>query len=494
MLHKKDSYRQILSATSLFGVVKVFAIIISLIKSKVVAVLIGPTGMGIISLLSSTINIIGEFCKLGLDTTAVKDISYASNNNNEKRISIVLAAIKKIVWLTGILAVVLTICLSPFLSQIAFNNYNYTLAFIWVSISLLLNQLSIGQLSILQGLRKLKYLAKANLLGNFFGLLLSLPLYYFYRLDAIVPVIILTSIVGLFFSWYFSDKVKIEVTEISNRLALSEGREMIKLGFMLSLRGLITLITAYAFQIYLSHVAGISEVGFYIAGFMIINSYVGLIFNAMRTDYFPRLSAVIDNKEQVNQVVCQQSLVAMLIITPLIVVFLSFASSIIELLYSKEFNVIVGLVSWGILGSLFKTVSWSMGYVILAKGDSNLFIKTALFFNALMFTINVIGYYYGGILGLGISFFIYYIIHFICIKLITFKQYNLKLGKELLFVFVICLLFLVITFSVSYINILIYRLIFASILIVISMAYSFFELNKKVDLIALIKSNLKNKE
>ena len=37
---------------------------------------------------------------------------------------------------------------------------------IWISIALLFKQLSSSQLAILQGLRKLQYLAKANLLNN----------------------------------------------------------------------------------------------------------------------------------------------------------------------------------------------------------------------------------------------------------------------------------------------------------------------------------------
>jgi PST family polysaccharide transporter len=46
---------------------------------------------------------------------------------------------------------------------------------------------------LLQGMRKLKF-AKANMLGSFVGLVISAPLYYYYRIDGIVPAIILTAL------------------------------------------------------------------------------------------------------------------------------------------------------------------------------------------------------------------------------------------------------------------------------------------------------------
>jgi O-antigen/teichoic acid export membrane protein len=85
---------------------------------------------------------------------------------------------------------VVTFILSPWLSHLTFGNKEYTAAFMWLSVTLLFNQLTSGQDVLLQGMRKLKYLAKANMLGSFVGLVISAPLYYYYRIDGIVPAII----------------------------------------------------------------------------------------------------------------------------------------------------------------------------------------------------------------------------------------------------------------------------------------------------------------
>jgi PST family polysaccharide transporter len=486
MPKQNDDYTSIFKSTSLFGAVQVFNILISIIRSKIVAIWIGPTGMGILGLLSSTLKVVGEFTKLGLSTTAVREIAQTESKGDALETNLILATIKKVVWFTGFFGVVITLLLSPLLSYLAFDGYDYTLAFVWVSISLLFNQLSAGQLAILQGFRKLKLLAKANLLGNFIALLISLPLYYFFRLDAIVPVIIISSLVALVASWIYSRQIKTNTPKLSNSEAYKKAKGMLGLGLMLSLRGSITLIAAYIFQLYLSHVGGIDIVGYYVAGFMIINSYVGMVFNAMRTDYFPKLSGVIDNLNGVNKIVTNQSIVGVLIIGPLVVAFLSFLPLIVRLLYTPSFLIIISFVSWAILGVLFKTLSFSMGYVILAKGDSKLFIKTAVFFNTLMLTLNIIGYHFYGLEGLGVSFFLYYIIHFFGIKIITAKHYNLSLDKNLVSIFLTLFSLSIATFLSTYIDQIAYRYVICSILMIVTLVYSYHELNKRVNFKSLI--------
>ena len=71
MSEEKASYRQIMKATSIFGGVQVINIIISIVRSKFVAVLLGPGGMGIYGLFISTTGLIEKITNLGLSTSAV---------------------------------------------------------------------------------------------------------------------------------------------------------------------------------------------------------------------------------------------------------------------------------------------------------------------------------------------------------------------------------------------------------------------------------------
>lgn len=499
MTDNKHSYRNVLSATSLFGGVQVINIIISLIRSKAIALLIGPLGMGIASLLVSSMELINGLTNLGLERSAVKDISLANNNSNSQNVAKTISVLKKLVWLTITIGVTIMIVASPWLSEIAFGNKEYTISFMWISIALLFKQLSSSQLAILQGLRKLQYLAKANLLGNFIGLIITLPLYYYFRIDAIVPAIIIATFMSFVFTYYYSQKLEIEPINVSRKEAVSEGKNMINLGVMLSLSSMITLLVAYIIRIYIGSVngneeLGLKEVGLYNAGFLILNSYVGIIFNAMGTDYFPRLSAIANEIDKLRKTVLEQATIAILLISPIIVIFLAFAPLIIIILYSNEFSPIVSMVTWGILGMIFKAVSWSMGYMIIAKGDSKVFIKTAIGFNAILLLFNVLGFYYGGLEGIGFSFFIYYIIHYIIIRIITYYRYDFYFEKGFYKIFTFTVIMCLVAFLFTFITIPILKYGLMVAIIIISCAYSYKQLDKKIAIREYISGFMKRKK
>jgi len=484
----QTSYKQVVKATSIFGGVQVFNIIISVVRSKIIAIFLGPAGMGIAGLFNSAIGLIGVASNFGLDTSAVKNIAVA-NETGQSGVGREIAILRRLTWITGTLGALLTLAFSPLLSRLTFGNDDYTFSFVWIAAAVLVKQLSVGQLVILQGLRKIQYLAKANLLGSFFGLFVTVPLYYFFRIDAIVPAMLVTIVVSFIFNAYYVSKIHTQTVSVTTAQAITEGKAMLTLGLSLSFITILTTLAAYALQIYISHSGGLHQVGLFNAGFAIINSYVGLVFNAMATDYFPRLSAVSQDNNQTRVVVTQQSFTAILLMTPIVAGFLFLAPFVVELLYSKEFLPIVMLVSWGILGMLFKAVSWSMGYILIAKSDSKLFMATSIGFNSVFLANNILGYHFYGLEGLGISFLANHIIHFTALKIITKRRYGFYFDSEFYKIYALCLSLCGIGFLFTYISnpYLRYGLLFGVVLA--ASGYCLYQLNKKINL----KGALNNK-
>ena len=432
MSEAKESYRQIMKATSIFGGVQFIQIIITVIRSKFVAVLLGPLGMGINGLLQSTTLLIAGITNFGLGTSAVKSVAHAFGTGDEKKIATIIAVVRKLVWFTGFLGCIVTLSLSSVLSKLTFGNYNYTWAFVWLSITLLINQISVGQNVVLRGTRRIKHMAKSSVIGSFLGLFTSLPLYYFFGNDGIVPALIITSITTLLLTWYFSSKVELPTVSVSMDTVVRDGKEMMKLGFMLSLSSLITLAASYVLRTYIGSIGGISQVGLYTAGFAIINTYVGMIFTAMSTDYYPRLAAVADNQEKRTELINQQGEIALLILGPLLCVFIVFISLIIHILYSSKFIAIGEMVQWAALGVFFKAASWPIGFIFVAKGNSKLFFASELAANIYMLILNLLFYKLWGLNGLGVSYFISYILLHIQVYIIAYKKYHYKMNTMFL--------------------------------------------------------------
>ncbi|MCH9659846.1 MAG: oligosaccharide flippase family protein, partial [Bacteroidetes bacterium] len=232
-MKSKNSYQQVLKATSLFGGVQVFKIIIAVVRSKVIALLIGATGMGIASLLVSTMDMINGFTNFGLDRSAVRDISLAKESGDTLKINKTISVLQRLIWFTAILGALVMILFASLLSELAFENTSYTFAFMWLGIALIFKQLTSGRMVILQGLRHLQSLAKANVFGNLLALIVTLPLYYYLKLDGIVPAIIVSSMISFLVVLYMSFK-KTEKTQVSTKEAFVQGKGMLLLGLTLS--------------------------------------------------------------------------------------------------------------------------------------------------------------------------------------------------------------------------------------------------------------------
>ena len=88
---------------------------------------------------------------------------------------------------------------------------------------------------------------------------------------------------------------------------------MVKLGIAFVFAGIMGSGADFVIRSYLNHVGSLNVVGLYNAGFMLTMTYAGMVFSAMETDFFPRLSAVHDNVENQNQTVNQQIEVSLLL-------------------------------------------------------------------------------------------------------------------------------------------------------------------------------------
>lgn len=488
-----SSYRSIFKATSLFGGVQLYQILIQVIKSKFIAVLLGPSGVGVLGLFQSALDFIRQITSFGLSQSAVRDVSEAVGENDINSISKTIVVIRKLVWITGFLGLIVVAALSPLLSKFSFGNYVYTASFILLSVTLLLDQISSGQKVILQGTRRLKDLAKASSIGVTLGLLVSIPLYYWFGIDGIVPTIILNSVFTLFLSWYFARKIPINKVQITNREALRNGYGMLKMGLAMCVSGFETSLLSYIVRGYISNLKGAEYVGLYTAGALIISTYFGMVFSAMGTDYYPRLAKVNKDNAKCRVIVNQQGEIASLILCPLMLLSLVYMPLIIRLLYSEEFILATEYISIATIGMMFRLGAWLISLQFVAKGESKLFIINETISNVYSLIIKIVLFNLYGLKGLGISFLVGYIIYFIQVYLVAKKRYEFHFSKGFyrlyLFQIALCIIgFLIVSFTDG-----IYKYLFGSILIVLSLSYSLWQLNNKMGIVNMINNKFRNR-
>ena len=479
----RNSYGSILKAIGLFGGVKVFQILVGIIKNKIVAVLIGPHGMGIVGLITSNTQLVKSLTDFGLHTSSIREISKSYSSGDNTQASRTISVFRKLVILTGLLGAVIVFVFAKYLSLISFNNEDYTLAFRIVSVTLFLDQLCVGQTALMQGTFHYKLMARSSLLGSVIGLLVSVPLYYIWGINAIVPVIVITSLTALALSWYYSKKVNIPETKVSLKESLTEGRGMLVLGLAIAAASITRVGKAYGLRIFISHLGSVADVGLYTAGMALSMQYVDVILASMGSDY----SQFVDAINRQIRLMCA-------IIMPLLILFIILAKELVVILYSNEFVGIVSMVEWMMFSMFLRAVSWCLSFPLVALGNPKLYFWNEFSSEVYSLFFNIIGYYYFGFLGLGIAFFITQLCFTIQMLIISRKYYHYELSSQNKTNIALSLLLLIIAFlAMCLLKGEIMSYVLGSIVLVVSIISSYRQLSDMINLKHAIKKIVRKK-
>lgn len=489
-----SGYRSIFKSTFLFGFVQIFNIAVKVGLNKVVAILLGPVGMGIISLYNTTIHLLSVGAGLGINQSAVRDISESRGLNDKDKIDTTISFVKQIIRYTSLLGITITVALSPLLSEWTFGNKDYTWGYVIVSLAVGATIQTNGYRAINTGMRQLRNVAYSTMWGAVAGLVCGVPLYFFLGDDGIVPSLVISSIATLLISKYYSDKIKYERMDLSIREALRKSSNMIKMGISLMLMSFMLSGVQLTISSYISSHGGLSIVGLYQAGATIVTSYFGIIITAMSTDYYPRISSFHNDNLKLKDAVNAQSEVGLLLALPLVVIFIFFAPIFLRFLYSEKFTVATGYLDFAVLGTVTMIASNSMGMILLAKQKSKLFLWSSLICNTVVLIINIVAYNLWGLMGLGIAYMINGIMQFIMYDLIMWYSYKIKFSGMI--IILLLSIFICIGLSVYFRSFHMHwvRWICWGFLFITVSIYSVGKLNKDMDvnIIGYIKSSLRN--
>ncbi len=399
---KNDSYSHILKYTGIFGGVQGLNILISLVRNKLVAVILGPSGMGLASLFNSTIKLVSDSTNLGISMSAVREISEAYEQGDNEKVAHVVRLIRMWSFLTALFGAAVCVVFSPLLNRWTFSWGNHTLHFVFLAPVVALMAITGGELAILKGTRQLKGLAVVSVYGVIGALVTSVPLYLVWRDSAIVPSLIVIALLQMLFAVFYSGRL-FPFRICWRKGLVGEGMGMVRLGIAFVLAGILGSGAEFVIRSYLSKVGDLEAVGLYNAGYMMTMTYAGMVFQAMETDYYPRLSAVTGTGEPLNLVVNRQIEVSLLLVAPLLVFFIVATPVLLPLLYSGKFLPVVGMMKLALLAMYFRAIALPIEYISLAKADSKSYLLMELVYDVLVVVLVIAGYHCLGLAGTGLA-------------------------------------------------------------------------------------------
>lgn len=406
------TYRDIVKTTSLFGGVQGLNIVLNLVRTKVVAILLGPEGVGLNSIYNETRELVHSTTNLGLDVSGVRDVSNAyeqwecAGSEEErdifrKEISKQTAVLRSWILLLAFVGMMMCMLCARPLSFFTFGDYSHTWGYVLLSPAVAMSTVTCGELAVLKGLRKIRQLATVSVLNVIAGLVVSLPIFYVWGIEGVLPALLSLGLATMLVTLAYSLRVeKLRLVYTSSELR--EGHGMLAVGFNFVLCSIIGHLTLLGIQAYLNNVASLEMVGLYNSAYTLTMTYAGMVFAAMETDFFPRLSGVIKDKVERMDTLLKQQDVSLILVTPMLVALIVALPVIVPLLLSGRFEAIVPMAQVTTIGLLFRAVYLPNAYMSLAAGDN----KTFLFINivgSVDLLLVILGFHLGGLIGMGMA-------------------------------------------------------------------------------------------
>jgi antigen flippase len=408
---EEPTYGHILKSTALVGGTAVVNIAIGVVRTKAMAILLGPAGFGLFGLYGSLSNLAQTITGIGINSSGVRQIAAAAGSADGPRVATAVIVLRRVAIILGVLGGGLLAIFARPVSSVTFGNEQHTTAIYILSIAVFFNSVCAGQGALIQGMRRISDMAKIGILSGIGASVISIAIIYFFRARGIALSLGAVAFVSLLTSWWYSRKIPIDTPSLTFSEIGREASALLRLGLAFLVSDLLMMGSAYAVRIVILHKLGLNATGLYSAAWTLGGMYVGMITQAMGADFYPRLSGVINSHSRCNRLVNEQARVGLLLAGPGVIGTLTFAPVVLSIFYGAKFGAAVELLRWICLGIAMRMISWPMGFIIMAKGRQHLIVFCELTWTAVYLCLAVICLNVFGLKGVGIAFFGSYIFH-----------------------------------------------------------------------------------
>lgn len=398
-----------IKTTMLSGVASALSMVLGFVLNKVLAVYIGPVGIGLLGQFQNFLTILQLWATGGVTTGIVK---YTSEFREDK-------LQKHHFWSMGMLiSLVFTLVCSIFtyvfamdLSLWLLKKESYAFIFEMTALIVFFTVLNQFFLSVLNGQKEIKKLLSINVATSVIKLALVWWLTVFYGIKGSLAGMVLVQVVIFF--------ITMLVVYRSDWLSLSAFRReydpiKVRMLFGFTLMALVGGITAPASQFlvrdYIGEGISWDAAGHVQALWQISNAYLAALSTVLTIYFLPKLSEILDGQLLRREIFSALKFVLpFLVLTSFIVIF--FRKEVILVMYSKEFLPMMDLFLWQFVGNLMKGLALLFSFLMLAKAMTKAFIATQIIFASsfvLLSMLFVESYgLIGATMGYALNYFIY---------------------------------------------------------------------------------------
>ncbi|WP_353348228.1 O-antigen translocase [Aquicoccus sp. SU-CL01552] len=380
-----SSSRGLIKSMLVIGSAQVVNILISIARMKVLAVLLGPSGVGLLSIYNNLLGMVTQTAGLGMGSSGVREI--AASRGEEATLSRVRRVLFAAHLVQGALAMVAVWVLRGRIATWLFGDALRATEVGLIGVAILLTLLGTAQTALLQGLRRIGDLGRVTVFAAFAGTVAGLAAVWLRGESGLIWFILVQPLATVLIARSYTGRLP---KPTAARLSLGEiweiWKPMARLGIAFMLGGLATTATLLLVRGRILQELGLDAAGHFAAAWGMTMTYVGFLLGAMGADYYPRLTEVIHDRVAAVRLMNDQAQLGLAIGGPVLLLLIGLAPWVISLLYSPEFGPAVTLLQWQTLGNVFKLASWAMSFSIVAAARAKTFFFMELSFNIVFLT------------------------------------------------------------------------------------------------------------
>ncbi|MDP3334163.1 MAG: O-antigen translocase [Methylococcaceae bacterium] len=377
MSEEVASYRRILKTSSIIGGSSVINILIGLARTKVLAMLLGPSGVGLISLYTALMSTASSIASMGIGTVGTRQIAEAHANEDVHALAVVRRSMFWGALLLACAGALVVWSLREFLAVRVLGGIKHADIVGWLALGVAFSVASASQGALIQGMRQIGDIARISVYGSILNTILGIGLLWQWGSVALWAFLLIGPLFNFLLGHlYVSRLPKVQPGKITVQELSRQWKMLLRLGIPFMGAGLANTLVQLWIRMSVSDQLGLDAVGHFQAAWAISMQYIGFVLGAMVADYYPRLTGVINDKVAASRLVNEQTEIALLLSAPVFIAMIGLTPWIVHLLYSPEFAPAIEVLRWQILGDVLKVVSWPLGFVILASGAGKVFFWT----------------------------------------------------------------------------------------------------------------------
>jgi PST family polysaccharide transporter len=414
-----EGSREMVRVTFMNGVSTVIKFITGLISLKIIASLIGPSGVALLGQLSNFANILQQVANGGINSGITKYVSEHSISEKKTELFIGTGF-----WITVICSVATGIALivgASYFSKVILYDIQYRSVFIIFGFTMLFYALNAYLIAVVNGIKDYRLYFYINITGSIVGLIFSVTLAVYYGLiGALIATVTFQSVV-FFLSVYIARKSSwFRISGFINKFSKAVSMKLAKF----SLMALVSAITVPGGQLIvrkiITHHESIQQAGIWEGMNRISGMYLFVIMTSFSVYYLPRLSELKASKDLRDEVYgVYKLIIPFMVVSTISIYFLR--EFLIRLLFTPEFLEMQELFVFQLLGDFFKVTSWVLGFLLIAKAMTRSYIIFELmnFFVLILSSVFLIDKY--GTIGATYAYTITHFIYLVCMVILFRK-------------------------------------------------------------------------